>query len=77
MENNPRIIWTYSFDESSIEHVLADVLTLDNWEIELPDSVIESIREAFAQKIIWKLPNGFCIRRVHEFENEVELYTFY
>lgn len=73
MKQQARIIWTYNFDETSIDNVLEDLVWID----ELSDDVILDIREAFSSEIIWKLPNGFCVRRVEEFGSEVELYTFY
>lgn len=75
--DSPKLVWTYEFDETSIENVMADVLVLNNWENELSNEVIQGLCDAFASSIIWKLPNWFCVRRVEEFGSEVELYTFY
>ncbi len=71
MRNKVRIIWTYNFDETSIEKVLEDLEAVE-W---LSDDTISSVCEAFSSEIIWKLPHGFCVKRVYEFEKEVELYT--
>ena len=73
LKQQARIIWTYNFDETSIDNVLEDLVWID----ELSDDVISDIREAFRTEIIWKLPYGFCVRRVDAFQDTVELYTFY
>lgn len=95
MKSSPRLIWTYEFDETSIDTVLQDIENFKFWEqvkfldkeseenfapdpkVYLAEGIITDICDAFASSIIWKLPNGFCVRRVDEFWKEVELYTFY
>ena len=68
----PISVWTYDFNDTGIESVLND-LKLIEW---LPDDILGKITEAFSEKIIGKLPNGFCIKRLDAFWDKIELYTF-